>query len=367
MNGMETGDSTTVTVGKAPLVSVILPIRNEAHYIARSLGAVLAQDYPADRMEVIVVDGMSTDGTREIVESMRAGSPRVHLIDNTRRIAPTALNAAIARARGEILVRVDGHCEIERDYVRRCVDHLRNDEVDGVGGPLQTIGESFVARGIAVAMSSTFGVGDSAFRTVSNKTMLVDTVAFPAYTRNVVERVGFFDEELVRNQDDEYNYRLRKIGAKVLLAADVRARYYSRGSLRSLWRQYFQYGYWKVRVMQKHPRQMRPRQFVPPLFVGAILLSLAAAPLSFILGIWFALPVGLAAGSYALANLAASASITARRREWSLFWLLPIAFAILHVSFGLGFLAGLVRFRNRWADHDDRRSNGKRVRDANRR
>jgi glycosyltransferase involved in cell wall biosynthesis len=364
---METGNSTTVTVGEAPLVSVILPIRNEAHYIARSLGAVLAQDYPADRMEVLVADGMSTDGTREVVELMRSGSPRVQIIDNPRRIAPTALNAAIARARGEIIVRVDGHCEIERDYVRRCVEHLRIDEVDGVGGPLQTIGESFVARGIAVAMSSTFGVGDSAFRTVSNKTMLADTVAFPAYTRNIVELVGLFDEELVRNQDDDYNYRLRKIGARVLLAADVRARYYSRSSIRSLWRQYFQYGYWKVRVMQKHPRQMRPRQFVPPLFVAALLLSLAAAPFSFIHGAWLAWPLGLAAGSYALANLTASASITARRRDWPLFWLLPIAFAILHVSYGLGFLLGLVKFRNRWGDHDDRRSNGKRVRDANRR
>jgi GT2 family glycosyltransferase len=310
---------------------------------------------------------MSTDGTREIVESMRAGSQRVHLIDNTRRIAPTALNAAIARARGEILIRVDGHCEIERDYVRRCVEHLRNDKVDGVGGPLQTIGESLIARGVAVAMSSTFGVGDSAFRTVSNKTMLVDTIAFPAYTRDIVERVGFFDEELVRNQDDDYNYRLRKIGAKVLLAADVRSRYYSRSSIRSLWRQYFQYGYWKVRVMQKHPRQMRPRQFVPPLFVAALLMSLAAAPLSFIVGAWFAWPSALVAGSHLIANLAASVSIMVKRRDWPLFGLLPIAFATLHMSYGLGFLVGLVKFRNRWGDNDDRRSNGKRVQDANRR
>jgi hypothetical protein len=187
--------------------------------------------------------------------------------------------------------------------------------------------------------------------------MLVDTIAFPAYTRDIVERVGFFDEELVRNQDDDYNYRLRKIGAKVLLASDVRARYYSRSSIRSLWRQYFQYGYWKVRVMQKHPRQMRPRQFVPPLFVAALLLSLAAAPLSFIFGAWFAWPFVLAPGSYALANLAASVLIMVKRHDWPLFWLLPIAFAILHVSFGLGFLVGLLKFRNRWGDHDDRRFN----------
>ncbi len=344
----------TIDLGAPPLVSVILPIRNEAHYIARSLGAVLAQDYPADRLEVLVADGMSTDGTREIVESMRNGSPRVRIIDNTGLIAPTALNAAIARAQGEIIVRVDGHCEIERDYVSRCVEHLRNDGVDGVGGPLETIGESFIARGIAIAMSSKFGVGDSAFRTVSDKTMLVDTVAFPAYTREIVERVGPFDEELIRNQDDDYNYRLRKMGAKVLLAADVRSRYYSRSSIRSLWRQYFQYGYWKVRVMQKHPRQMRPRQFVPPLFVAALLLSLAAAPLSFILGAWFAWPICLAPGSYIIANLGASVSVAARRRAWSLVWLLPIAFAILHLSYGIGFLVGLAKFRNRWGDHGDR-------------
>src|SRR6266542_3513324 len=349
MNGMETGESTTVTVGAAPLVSVILPIRNEAHYIARSLGAVLAQDYPADRMEVMVVDGMSIDGTREIVESMRAGSLRVHLIDNTRRIAPTALNAAIARARGEILIRVDGHCEIERDYVRRCVEHLRNDDVDGVGWPLQTIGESLVARGISVAMSSTFGVGDSAFRTVSNKTMLVDTIAFPAYTRDIVERVGLFDEELVRNQDDDYNYRLRKIGAKVLLAADVRSRYYSRSSIRSLWRQYFQYGYWKVRVMQKHPRQMKPRQFMPPAFVaylpGAALVGVLT-PLR-----W--LPLVLGAGAYIGANIAASVW-TARRENWRAVPLLTVSFATLHLSYGLGFLTGLARFAGRWRDRTTR-------------
>lgn len=364
---METENSRALNFGELPLVSVILPIRNEARHIARSLGAVLGQDYPADRLEVLVADGMSTDGTREIVESMRTDIPSVRIIDNTGRIAPTALNAAIAQARGEILIRVDGHCEIDREYVRRCVEHLQNDSVDAVGGPLQTIGESFVARGIAVAMSSKFGVGDSAFRTVNNKTMLVDTVAFPAYTRNIVEHVGPFDQELVRNQDDDYNYRLRKIGAKVLLASDVRSRYYSRSSISSLWRQYFQYGYWKVRVMQKHPRQMRSRQFVPPLFVAALLLSLSAAAFSPILGAWFAWPIGFVAGSYMLANLAASVSTMTQRRDWPLFWLLPIAFTILHLSYGLGFLVGLLKFRNRWGDNDNQQSNGERVRGANRR
>jgi succinoglycan biosynthesis protein ExoA len=331
-----------------PFISIILPVRNEAGFIERSLSAVLRQDYPPDRYEVIVADGMSTDGTREAIKSLQAEHPALRLIDNPGRIVPTGLNAAIAQARGEMLVRVDGHCEVAPDYARRCVEHLLNDGVEAVGGPLDTVGGTYVARVIAAAMSSTFGVGDSAFRTVSDQTMLTDTVAFPAYTRAAVESAGHFDEELVRNQDDEYNYRLRRLGARILLAADVSSKYYSRGSLRSLWRQYFQYGYWKVRVMQKHPRQMRPRQFVPVAFVLALLASLALLPFSFA-GAW---PLLLVAGPYLVANSIASV-LVARRTSWRLLPLLPLAFAILHLSFGLGFLVGLIKFRNRWHDRGD--------------
>jgi glycosyltransferase involved in cell wall biosynthesis len=326
-----------------PLVSVIMPVRNEANYIARSLQAVLAQDYPARRMEIIVADGCSTDDTVACVRALQATHPNLHLVDNPGRIAPTGLNAALAHASGEIIVRVDGHCEIATDYVRRAVEHLLRDEVDGVGGPLETVGETARSRMIARAMSSPFGVGGSAFRTVSDKTMLTDTVAFPAYTRSIIERAGHFDEELVRNQDDEYNYRLRKLGAKILLATDVRCRYYSRSSFRSLWRQYFQYGFWKVRVMQKHPRQMQLRHFVPPAFVAALLLSLLAAPFTRA-GLWLFL---LVYGSYLLVNLGAALSV-ARQSGSEKAYLLPAAFATLHVSYGAGFLLGLVRFCRRW-------------------
>lgn len=331
---------------KLPFVSMILPIRNESAFIACSIKAVLAQDYPRDRYEVIVADGMSTDDTRQIVELFQSTQPNLRLIDNPGRIVPTGLNAAIAQARGQIIARVDGHCEIAPDYLRNCVTHLLNDGVDGVGGPLQTIGETFTARVIAAAMSSTFGVGNSAFRTVNDSTQLTDTVAFPAYTRAIVEAAGPFDEELVRNQDDEYNYRVRKLGARILLAADVRSKYYSRGSLRSLWRQYFQYGYWKVRVMQKHPRQMRARQFVPFFFVVSLLLCLLLLPL---LGPSLLLVV---VDSYLIANLLASILVASRKGK-PLFVLLPTAFAILHLSFGLGFLIGLVKFRSRWFNRND--------------
>jgi len=332
-----------------PFVSVVMPVRNEATFIARSLKAVLAQDYPSERMEVIVADGMSTDRTRQIVQSFQSQHPGVKLINNPGRIVPTGLNLAIEQAHGQVIVRVDGHCEIANDYIHHCVEHLLNDDVDGVGGPLETIGETPLAGVIARAMSSSFGVGGSAFRTKIGRTMLTDTVAFPAYTRTIVQRAGPFDEELVRNQDDEYNYRLRKMGAKILLASDVHCRYYSRSSLSSLWRQYFQYGYWKVRVIQKNPRQMRFRHFVPPLFVTVLIISLLMMPLLSVSGFIF----GLVVASYLVGNLGASL-LEARRTNGQSLTLLPAAFATLHLSYGLGFLVGLASFWNRWGDRKKR-------------
>ncbi len=328
-----------------PCVSLLMPIRNEAEFIGKGLKAVFAQDYPASKMEVIVADGLSNDGTREVVRELSAQHPNVRLIVNPGKIVSTGLNIALGQARGEIIIRIDGHCEIAPDYVSRCVYHLREDDVDGVGGPIETIGETFWAGAIALAMSSPFGVGAAAFRTVKGRKMFVETIAFPAYRRRAMERAGPFDEELVRDQDDEYNYRLRKLGYKLLLSPDISSRYYSRSSLRSLWRQYFQYGYWKVRVMQKHSRQMQPRQFVPALFVASILFTLLASTFSSV-GRWMLFGV---AGTYVAANLAASL-IAAAKTNWKLLPALPPTFTTLHVGYGFGFLLGLIVFWNRWGE-----------------
>lgn len=325
-----------------PPVSVIMPVRDEAAYIERSLGSVLAQDYPADRLEILVVDGMSVDGTREVVTAAQATRSNLRLLDNPRGIVPPGLNIGIAEARGDIVVRVDGHCEIAPDYVRRCVEHLLADDVEAVGGPIETIGETDEAQAIALAMSSWFGVGGSAFRTINDRPMLVETVAFPAYMRETLRRLGPFDEELVRNQDDEYNYRLLKSGGRILLSPDIRSRYYSRGSLHKLWRQYYQYGFWKVRVMQKHPRQMRWRQYVPPAFVAALsgssLLAIFFRPFRYLLAIIFVL--------YITVNLGASLSLGRAHGSRYVPRLLLIH-PILHLSYGLGFLAGLWHFAGR--------------------
>ena len=328
-----------------PFVSVIMPVRDEGKFIDRGLGAVIAQDYPPERFEVLVADGMSDDDTRDRVRRIRDATeqPRIRLLDNPGRTAPCALNVGLAEAVGEVIVRVDGHCEIAPDYLSRSVEALSTHCAGCVGGPLTTIGDGTVSEAIAGAMSSRFGVGGSPFRVPPKGGVReVDSVAFPAWPRRVMDEAGPFDEELVRNQDDEYSYRLRKLGHRILLIPEIRCRYYSRGSLRSLWRQYFQYGFWKVRVLQKHPRQMRARQFVPPAFVAWLLVSALAA--------WTppgALTLTFAAGSYLAAVLAASVAL-ARRHGWRHLLILPAVFPMLHLGYGSGFLAGLVRFANRW-------------------
>lgn len=326
-------------------VSVIMPIRNEAEFIERSLKAVLKQDYPLDKFEILIADGMSTDGTRQIVRRLAACHPDVSLrvIDNPGKIVPSGFNIALAEAKGEIILRVDGHAIIATDFIAQCVKHLTKSDAWGVGGPIETIGTNKFGETVALGMSSPFGVGNSVFRTIKDKTLLVDTVAFPAYLRQALDLAGPLDDELVRNQDDEYNYRLRKLGGKILFTPDIKSKYYGRSSPRALWRQYYQYGFYKVRVLQKHPAQMRPRQFVPPLFVLGLLFG-AVSAITSKLGrqLWNSMLV-----IYGFANLGASIKL-ARANGWQHLKYLPLIFFILHFSYGLGFLAGLIHFRDRW-------------------
>jgi len=328
-----------------PFVSVILPIRNEAAFIERGLASVLRQTYPNDRMEVIVADGMSTDDSRERIIGLAAKSEvPISIVDNIKKIAPTGLNRAIEEAIGEVIIRVDGHCEIEPDYIANCVELLQSGRAEGVGGPIETVGETPRAAAISMAMSSKFGVGGSAFRTVKDREMFTDTVAFPGYTRKIIDQAGAFNEELIRNQDDEYNFRIRKLGGRILLSPLIRSRYYSRSTFASLWKQYFQYGYWKVRVLQMHPKQMSLRQFVPFIFVSLLILLALLAPFSLISRIAF---LGVI-GTYLAANVTASFLI-AGSRIWTIPYLL-LSFSILHTAYGLGSVFGLVAFRDRWKE-----------------
>lgn len=325
-----------------PFVSVIMAVRNEAAFIERSLSAVLAQDYPADRMEVLVADGCSEDSTRQIIRNLETDYPNLHLIDNPGRIVSTGLNAALRESSGAIIVRVDGHTIIARDYVRTCVSTLENSDASTVGGRMDSTATSQFGNAVALATSSPFGVGGSRFH-FSNEIEYVDTVYLGAWKREVFQNVGLFDEELIRDQDDEFNYRIRSQNGAVLLNPAIKSVYYNRTSLRSLWRQYRQYGYWKVRVFQKHPGQMQPRHFVPGLFVLSLILLTLTSPF-FAAARW---ALGLEVAFYMLANLTASV-LTAKGEGFPLLALLPVIYGSLHLSYGVGFLMGLVRFADRW-------------------
>ena len=201
-----------------PFVSVVMPVRQEASHIAHTVGAVLAQDYPGELLEVIVADGMSTDGTRGVLEGIQREHANLIVLDNPGRIAPTALNVAIRAARGAVIVRVDGHTEVAADYVRECVEALARSGADNAGGRMNALGEGAFGAAVALATSSPFGVGGARFH-YSDREEWVDTVYLGAWRRDVFDRIGFFDEELVRNQDDEFNYRLRASGGRILLGA----------------------------------------------------------------------------------------------------------------------------------------------------
>ncbi len=325
-----------------PYVSVIMPVRNEESFIARSLGAALAQDYPADRIEVIVADGQSDDRTRAIIREL-PGSERVKVIDNPRRWQSCGLNLALRRARGEIIVRVDGHTMIAPDYVRQCVRALRETEAVNVGGRMEPRGETRVGRAIAAAGSSRFGV-PTAFH-VSDKPQFTDTVYLGAWPRETLIAAGGFDERLPINEDYELNYRLRQAGGRVYLSPTIHSTYYGRQTLGELARQYYAYGWGRASTLRLHPGSLKPRQLVAPIFVGALVVGMALAPL----GVAPRLAWLVLLGIYALANGVAS-TLAAWRAGWDSLVITPAVFVIMHIAWGLGFWAGVAGFApRRWA------------------
>ena len=321
-----------------PFVSVIVPCRNEEQHLGRCLESILASDYPRDRMELFVVDGMSNDRTRDIVASWAARYPFIQLLDNPRRIAPCGLNIGIAAARGEVIVRMDAHVIYPPSYLPILVRALLERGADNVGGVLETLpgADTPMARAIALGLAHRLGVGNSYFRVGAREPRWVDTVAFGCFRREAFERAGLFDEELVRNQDDEFNFRLIRRGGRVLLMPTARAYYVARTSLRQLWRMYFQYGYFKPLVARKVGRVMTLRQLVPSLF----LTTLGACGLA---ALWWR-PAGLAgaglAATYAAAVLAASAAVVPRH-GLRVAAALALVFPVLHFGYGVGFLLGL--------------------------
>lgn len=338
-----------------PAVTVIMPVRNEEGFIEQSLAAVLNQDYPSELMEVLVADGLSTDGTREAIQRIieqRLGNPSanqngnhhkskasIQLLDNPQQIVPTALNVGIRQAKGDVIIIVGGHAMIESNYVRECVELLLRTDSDCVGGALDSVGNSYVGSAIAAAMSSPFGVGGSGFRVASADAQprLTDSVPFPAYRRDVFSRVGLYNEVMVRHQDYEFNYRLRKAGGKILLLPSMRVKYFVRSSFRKLWRQYWQYGIWKGSFLRAHPASLKLRHLIPPVFVLMVTLSalLTLQSDARLLLSWVA-PL-----AYAMFIFVALIAV-GRGGKFKYFPVLPLVFACLHFSYGFGVWLGLI-------------------------
>jgi succinoglycan biosynthesis protein ExoA len=333
----------STAIPSQPLVSIILPCRNEQGYIQASIQSALDQDLPAGELEILVADGMSTDGTREHLDRMAALHPRIRVLDNPGRIVSTGLNAAIRVARGEFIVRMDAHTNYAPDYVRQCLDVLRETGADNVGGPMRTTARTYMEKAIRAVFHSRFAVGGARSHQEDFEGW-VDTVIYGCWRKSLFERVGLFDEELVRNQDDEHNLRIVRSGGRIYQSPRIRSEYHVRGSLAALFRQYMQYGYWKVLVIKKHQLPASFRHLVPGTFVGGLVLF-GALGFFWPPALWFAIGLG---ALYLLAALTLSLIIAGTSR-WKFLPVLPLVMGCFHFGYGYGFLRGLldlVLFRN---------------------
>lgn len=319
-------------------VSIIVPCRNEEKYIGKCLDSIIRNNYPKDAIEVIVVDGMSEDRTRTIVNDFASRYRFIKLHDNPQRIVPTAMNIGIRNAAGEIVVRMDAHNTYETDYISKSVQSLKDLKADNVGGIWITVpgDDSITAKSVALALSHPFGVGNAYFRIGAKDSREVDTVPFGCYRKEIFDKIGLFNEHLVRNQDIELNLRLKNAGGRIILVPDIVSYYHARAALNSLAKNNFWNGYWVIYSTRFAKLPFSWRHLIPFAFVLSLLGSLALSMLSNPLIYLF---LGIA-GSHALANSVFSWKI-ARERGLSLFPLLVPTFLLLHVSYGLGSLWGI--------------------------
>lgn len=324
-----------------PFVSLIVAARNEEAFIGRCLDSIVATVYPHDRLEVLVVDGMSEDRTREIVQDYAARHPFIRLLRNSKKHATAAFNTGIQHARGDVVMILGAHAMYAPDYVERCVRTLLRTGADNVGGVWRIVprDRTLMGEAIVLASGSGFGSGDAYTKRGTRGPRLVDTVFGGCYRREVFNRIGVFDERLARSQDFEFNLRLRRAGGKILLDPEIVCYYFVRSNLKDFWRHNLDDGFWTFYPLRFGRRTFALRHAVPPAFVLALVASAALALLARSWGAVFAFVLG----AYFLANLASSAAIALRRRRAGLFLVLPGVFAARHVGHGLGAIAGILR------------------------
>lgn len=331
----------TERIPDRPRISVVIPAVNEETTIERAIAALLVDPVGAD-VEVIVADGQSSDGTRKVVERLATRDPRVRLVDNPARVTPEGLNAAIRASHGAVIVRMDGHAEPDAGYLTACLAVLRSSGAWNVGGRIRKVGATRAARAASAATTSAFGIGGGRRFHLLAEAVDVDSVWPGCWPRWVFERVGLFDPEMVQDQDEELNQRILDAGGRIRFDPSISAGYLSRASWRGLLRQYFRYGMYKVRGIQKRPTILRPRHLMPAALIAIALGGVAAGPI---------VPWGPLLAVGALAAWLAAAAYSAGAVALDYDTTVPdvmVAYACLHAGYGIGMWVGLVRFAPRW-------------------
>jgi glycosyltransferase involved in cell wall biosynthesis len=324
--------------GKLPKVTVVIPMMNEKTYIGRCLEAVLEQDYPGDLVEILVVDGGSNDGSAEIVGRYSQQHLNVRLLGGPGVNCPAAMNIGVKNSTGQFIAKVDAHGYVAKDYLSRSVEYLiENEDIKCVGGPIRPIPETITGKANALARSSRFGVGRGIY-SVKHGIEFADTVQCGVYKKKALDEVGLFDESLQFGEDEEVNWRLRKMGYKIVVTPDIRFLYFPRNTFKKLFRQYFNYGVMRVAVIKKHGDFLRTKHLVPAVFVVSLVLT---AMLALFGGLPGSIFIGILL-SYVGLSLGFSLAIGANE-DWQCLWRLPVSFAALHFGYGLGFLIGLAR------------------------
>lgn len=309
-------------------ISVIVPAKNEKKYISQCLDSILAQDYPMEKVEILIVDGMSEDGTRQIVKEYAAQHINIRLIDNPKRITPIAFNLGIKNSNGEIITIISAHSFYCSDYFSKCVEYLFKTGADNVGGPMRAVGHNYISNAIAFAYNSPFGLGGAKFHD-ENFEGEVDTVYPGCWPRKTFEKVGLFDERLIRNQDIEFDSRTRKKSGRIFLTPKIKSYYYCRSNLMDLWTQNFRNGFWNMKTIKYAPGSLSIRHFVPLVFVVALVIGWIN------LVLWFTTIL-----SYLVCSIIFTVKIAIKEGfKYSI--ILPITFLVLHASYGLGLLAGV--------------------------
>jgi glycosyltransferase involved in cell wall biosynthesis len=315
-------------------VSVVMPCFNEARHIEACLRSVLAQDHPRDLLEVLVVDGRSTDDTRAVIERLSREDPRVVLVDNPERVQAAGMNVGIRRARGDVIVRMDVHCRYAPDYVRRCVEVLDRTGADNVGGAQRACADTRFQRAMCAALRSPLGVGGARYRS-DGEEGFVDTVFLGAFRRRVFERIGLYDPRASTNEDAELNQRILAAGGRVYLSREIVVHYYPRDSFRTLARQYFRYGLGRARTLVKHGGLVTIRPMLPAALVATTALLVATTPWQPFTP-WFL-------GAFAATTLLEALRVGrgGGPRQTLTVWAI---FPVLYASHGAGFLAGILRY-----------------------